>query len=1461
MESDTQTSERETPLRTWSSWNLIIDPVLTNGLYKVYRYDGKHFNLPVEDLGLFPVDAVRDPRICRLWSKSRNTDLLVPKFKVDEWYIGPVLPKEVTFSKLNDNVRETFLTNMCQKYGSIDEVEIFYNPKNRKHLGIAKVVFDTVKAAKEAVQHLHQTSVMGNIIHVEIDPKGENRARYLQLLLNGLCTPWTLPVGSSEQALQSLIDSLLSNAAIQRLGIASSPASITTPRSLDTAFSSIWQDTPCSFGLTPHSLGTPHTPCLTATPLSQDSCYSSLQATPVLQGEPSIHSVHKPPRQELWHRKPARRYRGSRTNIDLILKHCQQQTPQLLSERKRPNANQLMLWSGDPLSPAHIRKPSFHITSPLEECGDTPSSTPSAFPMNCDSFRILSIVDTPDLHTTATVPPDDNQPKIESLDSRIESLLTNSQITDLSCIEGESLDDDERCQGSPAPPSSALPPPLIDDQKFSSQASDRSLTSSRQRSDTEVVDDSHSALKDKKRRNHRQSGAVSSSSSTTQRIAQKAPPAVALQSPHPAAARFPFPMPPFTLPVPPVPPCLPDGSIPIPPPCWVPPLSHHTAILIPPPPLPPPPSVAPPPPFLLPPPPLRIPLSVTPVVHSSAPLSFPHPCWPMPPFPTFNPHVPPPDYVPVQENPHRLTADKVLEVLMNELKLIIKKDITRRMIEGVAFKAFEDWWDCQERRAKVQPSPSKSAATCHEERRKFMTTLSGAGEQFKKPPLPSFRVKRKRSEEMENQSCSDKETSDKSERAKRRHARPLELDSDGESFSDGSSLEESQSESSDFDSSDSSSSESFEDSFSDLSTDGEDMEEQEDNSKSEESIVISSDDDPMELEPPLTPVAPLTPDPGLQDWSDLFHREQSEEDQDTPGVESCHDMELKMPAWSLDFQESAENLRPLTPTGCSLDTDPDLLIKSKPTSPAEEEAERPQTPGRGIVNDLESEDLDETHEVLSQTSSEHIRTTSNVLAAPYSSYQRTPRTPGREDMCLWNYSSSVRAPATPGRETMASEGSPEFSLLSSPPVLPSSSNPYITAPKTPGRDIKLPRWTVVHRRKIETMNISQPWICNRFGSGSPITVSSPCSLSESSPDLAEERGVWMSSGVRTRPLQGLENMPGIFSEDKYALRRKQWLRRRRRRARHRHRSHKRSTGSMSLGSRPHRWRSGCQEWGILNFIWKDGLDEEDERLLKCSYEKLQETDNGLGWLREIPWIHHPLTKVLTENSEEATFCQRKHRTGCARSEGFYKISREDKMRYLNNVRTLTDLPSTSAQGPAQYATSLRSGSDFRSEQRRLLSSFSCDSDLVKFNQLKFRKKRIRFSRSHIHEWGLFAMEPIAADEMVIEYVGEVIRQVIADMREQRYEEEGIGSSYLFRVDDDTIIDATKFGNLSRFINHSCNPNCYAKIITVESEKKIVIYSRQAISVNEEITYDYKFPIEETKIPCLCGEYNCRGSLN
>lgn len=71
---------------------------------------------------------------------------------------------------------------MCKRFGEIEQVEILYNPRNKKHLGIAKVIFVSVKGAKDAVQNLHKTSVMGNIIHVELDTKGKTLSPLFLLL-------------------------------------------------------------------------------------------------------------------------------------------------------------------------------------------------------------------------------------------------------------------------------------------------------------------------------------------------------------------------------------------------------------------------------------------------------------------------------------------------------------------------------------------------------------------------------------------------------------------------------------------------------------------------------------------------------------------------------------------------------------------------------------------------------------------------------------------------------------------------------------------------------------------------------------------------------------------------------------------------------------------------------------------------------------------------------------------------------------------------------------------------------------------------------------------------------------------------------------------------------------------------------------------------------------------------------
>uniref|UniRef100_A0A7S1YDV0 [histone H3]-lysine(4) N-trimethyltransferase n=1 Tax=Sexangularia sp. CB-2014 TaxID=1486929 RepID=A0A7S1YDV0_9EUKA len=163
--------------------------------------------------------------------------------------------------------------------------------------------------------------------------------------------------------------------------------------------------------------------------------------------------------------------------------------------------------------------------------------------------------------------------------------------------------------------------------------------------------------------------------------------------------------------------------------------------------------------------------------------------------------------------------------------------------------------------------------------------------------------------------------------------------------------------------------------------------------------------------------------------------------------------------------------------------------------------------------------------------------------------------------------------------------------------------------------------------------------------------------------------------------------------------------------------------------------------------------------------------------------------------------------------------------------------------------------------RAAARQFSGAVPLLQGNQLNARQKHLRFARSGIHNWGLFAAERIEPTEMIIEYVGEVIRQKIADVREERYERVGIGSSYLFRLDDDTIIDATKVGNMARFINHSCEPNSTAKVIDVGNDKRIAIYAIRTLLPGDEVTYNYQFPIEDVKLPCYCGTPSCSGSLN
>ena len=226
--------------------------------------------------------------------------------------------------------------------------------------------------------------------------------------------------------------------------------------------------------------------------------------------------------------------------------------------------------------------------------------------------------------------------------------------------------------------------------------------------------------------------------------------------------------------------------------------------------------------------------------------------------------------------------------------------------------------------------------------------------------------------------------------------------------------------------------------------------------------------------------------------------------------------------------------------------------------------------------------------------------------------------------------------------------------------------------------------------------------------------------------------------------------------------------------------------------------------------------------------------------------------VTSETTVEGYYVP--NESGCARTEGTKKILNSEKSLYLPHrikvqkareereaqaKKAGKDFVAEAAEAAKIAAEKLLAKGNSRASRvsnRRFVADLNDqkktlggDSDVLRFNQLQKRKKPVKFARSAIHNWGLYAMENIPMNDMIIEYVGEKVRQQVADLRELRYLKSGIGSSYLFRIDENTVVDATKKGGIARFINHSCMPNCTAKIITVEKSKRIVIYALRDIA--------------------------------
>ena len=147
-------------------------------------------------------------------------------------------------------------------------------------------------------------------------------------------------------------------------------------------------------------------------------------------------------------------------------------------------------------------------------------------------------------------------------------------------------------------------------------------------------------------------------------------------------------------------------------------------------------------------------------------------------------------------------------------------------------------------------------------------------------------------------------------------------------------------------------------------------------------------------------------------------------------------------------------------------------------------------------------------------------------------------------------------------------------------------------------------------------------------------------------------------------------------------------------------------------------------------------------------------------------------------------------------------------------------------------------------------------------------KKFKVARSSIHGWGLFVREPIYKGEMLVEYQGWLIRNSLNESMLRKYTRNNVfgatDGSYIFRIDDDTQVDATMAGNIARFMNHSCVPNAYSRIVEVgkgAGDKHIVIFAARDLQVGEELQYDYQFALGGDKIECHCGADGCWGRMN
>ena len=147
------------------------------------------------------------------------------------------------------------------------------------------------------------------------------------------------------------------------------------------------------------------------------------------------------------------------------------------------------------------------------------------------------------------------------------------------------------------------------------------------------------------------------------------------------------------------------------------------------------------------------------------------------------------------------------------------------------------------------------------------------------------------------------------------------------------------------------------------------------------------------------------------------------------------------------------------------------------------------------------------------------------------------------------------------------------------------------------------------------------------------------------------------------------------------------------------------------------------------------------------------------------------------------------------------------------------------------------------------------------SQRKFAKCRPR--REQGKGWGLITVNGVNSGDLVTEYAGEIIDESTKRDRldEWARDHPNDPNFYIMQLETGWYIDARVKGNLSRFINHSCDPNCHLEPVNVAGHVRVAIYATRNLPPGGFLSYDYQFDTNQgEKFVCRCGAKNCRGTM-